>query len=168
MSVILRGGNPWNRLVALLAIGLLVLGGCAPYRAPVAPAPGPAAPSQMQPAVSVVSPGEGASLLAGDIPVTVQVSDFTVVDKQGLAAVAGEGHIHYFLDVSAPTTPGKPAVPESGEWAHVASTSHTFVNVGEGMHTISVELVNNDHTPLTRPVVATVTFTVAAEGGTLY
>ncbi len=99
---------------------------------------------------------------AGSIPVTIQVSKFNVVDKQGLANVDGEGHIHYFLDVNAPTAPGVPAIPASGIWAHVATTAYTFTNVAAGTHTISVELVNNNHTPLVPAVVAKITITVVA------
>ena len=83
-----------------------------------------------------------------------------MVDKLGKANVAGEGHLHYFLDVAAPTTPGKPAIPAAGStWAATNSTVYTFQNVTAGTHTLSVELVNNDHTPLNPAVVQTITFT---------
>jgi hypothetical protein len=42
------------------------------------------------------------------------VSNFNVVDKQGQANVAGEGHLHFYLDVDAPTAPGQPAIPAGG------------------------------------------------------
>ena len=97
---------------------------------------------------------------------TIQATNFNIVDKQGQANVAREGHVHYFLDVDAPTTPGKPAIPPSGVWAHVATTSYTFTNVAPGTHTISVELVNNDHTPLEPPVVKRITVNVSAPSPT--
>ncbi len=123
-----------------------------------APAPTPSA--------VITSPEDGSTIPAGDVTVSIQVSNFNVVDKQGQANASGEGHIHYFLDVDAPTTPGKPAIPASGVWAHVADTTHTFGNVAAGTHTISVELVNNDHTPLTPPVVVKVAVTVEAAATT--
>jgi plastocyanin len=92
----------------------------------------------------------------------VQVTNFNIVDKQGQSNAAGEGHLHFYLDVDAPTTPGQPAIPTSGVWAHVASNSFTFTNVAAGMHNISVELVNNNHTPLDPPVVAMTMINVAA------
>lgn len=101
----------------------------------------------------------------GDLPVSVSVANFTIVDKQGQKALAGEGHIHYFLDVDAPTTPGKPAVAAPGTWVTTASTTYTWHNVGSGTHTLSVELVNNDHTPLDPPVVATMKVVVVPEPG---
>ena len=117
------------------------------------------------PTLTITSPANGASLPAGDITVSIQVNNFNVVDKQGQANVAGEGHIHYFLDVDAPTTPGQPAIPPTGTWAHVATTSYTFTNVAAGAHTISVQLVNNDHTPLVPPVVAKISLTATTAGG---
>ena len=112
------------------------------------------------PAVTIVQPKNGSSQSAGDVTVTVVVSNFNLADKLGQANVAGEGHLHYFLDVAAPTTPGKPAIPPAGStWAATADTTHTFTNVTPGTHTISVELVNNDHTPLNPPVVSTISVT---------
>jgi hypothetical protein len=101
----------------------------------------------------------------GDIPVSVSVANFTIVDKQGQPAAAGEGHLHYYLDVPAPTDQGKPAVAASGTWTTTAATTYTWHNVGSGTHTISVELVNNDHPPLNPPVVATMNVVVVPELG---
>ena len=107
------------------------------------------------PAVTIVQPKNGSSDYSGDVTVTVAASNFNLADKLGQTNVAGEGHLHYFLDVDAPTTPGEPAIPPAGStWAATADTTHTFTNVTPGTHTISVELVNNDHTPLNPPVVS--------------
>ena len=114
------------------------------------------------PTITITSPTGNIVPQIGDVTVSVQVSNFNIVDKQGQANVSYEGHLHYFLDVEAPTTAGQPAIPASGIWAHVATTTYTFDNVTAGTHSISVELVNNDHTPLTPPVVAKVTFTAQA------
>ena len=111
------------------------------------------------PAIKFVEPTNNASLPAGDINVSVEVTNFKLTDKLGQPNVAGEGHIHYFLDVAAPTTPGQPAVTAPGTYAATASTTYTWHNVPAGTHTLSVELVNNDHTPLTPSVVQTITVT---------
>jgi plastocyanin len=115
------------------------------------------------PTLVILSPTDGASLSAGDISINVQTSNFNVVDKQGQANVVGEGHLHYYLDIDAPTAPGQPAIPPSGVWAHVAATNYIFTGVPAGNHFVSVELINNDHTPLNPPIVAKVNFTVAAQ-----
>lgn len=109
------------------------------------------------PSVKIITPANRSTLPVGSVNVSVQVSNFNVVDKQGQAAVLGEGHIHYYLDVVPPTTPGQPAIPPSGSiWTTTANTTYTFTNVPAGTHNISVELVNNDHTPLVPPVVSKV------------
>ena len=118
------------------------------------------------PTLTIVSPANNATVPAGDLAVNIKVGNFNVVDKQGQANVPGEGHVHFYLDVAAPTTPGKPAIPASGVWAHVSGTTHTFTNVTPGTHTITVQLVNNDHTPLIPVITAQVTITVVAPPAT--
>jgi plastocyanin len=114
------------------------------------------------PNLVIATPRDGNTLPAGDIMVTTQVTNFNVVDKQGQANVSREGHLHFYLDVDAPTTQGQPAIPASGVWAHVSATTYTFTNVAAGTHTISVELVNNEHTPLDPAVVQKITINVVA------
>jgi hypothetical protein len=123
------------------------------------------APAQpTAPSIRITQPTDGGTVSAGAMEVNVEVTNFDLVDKLGEANVPGQGHIHYFLDIPAPTTPGKPAIPASGTWAPTASTMYSFEDVSVGTHTVSAELVNNDHTPLNPPVVSEVTFT-ATPGG---
>ena len=119
------------------------------------------------PTISISSPQNGATLPAGNVTVTAQVTNFSVVDKQGQANVAGQGHVHFYLDVTPPTDPAKPAIPTdpNAVWAHVSGTTYTFTNVSAGSHTIAVQLVNNDHTPISPIVTDTVTVTVTAPAG---
>lgn len=139
--------------------------GCASTTAP-APATTTTTPAVVtSPAVSITSPQNGATLSGPSIPVTVTVTNFRVVDKQGQAAAAGEGHVHFYLDVSTvPSDPAKPAIPANAQaaWAHVSGTSYTFTNVSPGMHTVSVQLVNNDHTPVTPVVTQSVMVTTTS------
>jgi len=103
------------------------------------------------PSVSILSPQDSADIPAGDVTITIQANNFNIVEKQGQANVAGEGHVHYYLDLgTVPFTPGKPAIPSDPKvtWAHMAASSYTFRNILPGMHTLSVQLVNNDHTPV--------------------
>jgi glucose/arabinose dehydrogenase/plastocyanin len=119
---------------------------------------------QPSPTITIVSPQSGVTVPAGSVPVTVQVSNFNIVDRQGQASVAGEGHVHFYLDVDTiPQTPGQPAIPSDAQvqWAHVSGTIYTFSNVTPGTHTITVQLVNNDHTPVIPLITATATITVS-------
>ena len=121
--------------------------------------------TQAVPSLKMTAP-VGNSFAIGDVTVSVDVSNFKIVAKQGQVAVKGEGHLHYFMDVPAPTAQGKLAVTQAGTYAHVTSEAYTWHNVGGGSHTFSVELVNNDHTPLNPPVVVTKTILVIPEIGT--
>ncbi len=127
-------------LVLIGGVLFLVIAGCT--SPPVIPA---------VPTVTIMEPANGATLPSGAVAVTIQVQNFSIVDKEGQANVPGEGHVHYYLDVSPiPSDPAKPALPADANavWAHVAASSYTFTNVSPGMHTLSVQLVNNDHTPV--------------------
>jgi plastocyanin len=117
------------------------------------------------PAIQITAPGSGNKFGIGSLTITVQVSNFTLVDQLGKANSPGQGHIHYFMDVDAPTTAGKPAVTAAGTFAATSDTSYTWTNVGGGSHKFSVELVNNDHTPLSPPVVETSSILVIPEIG---
>ena len=121
--------------------------------------------SVTQPTIRITDPTDNAALKQGDITVKVDVANFKLVDpndKANQTNVPGEGHIHYFVDVDAPTTAGQPATVAPGSWAMTADTSYTWSNVTAGEHTFSVELVNNDHTPLSPPQVAKITVNVGA------
>ena len=147
-----------KKIVLVPIIGTLIivsfLAGCASNN-----------PSYQTPTLTITQPKDGATLTTDNVTVIVEVTDFNLVDKLGQSNVAGEGHIHYFLDYSAPTTPNQPAIPPSGisvDWTATPDTSYTFDNVSAGSHTVYVELVNNNHTPLQPPVTANVTFTVTS------
>ena len=78
------------------------------------------------------------------------------------APVMGEGHIHYYLDIDIPTEPGKPAVSAPGTYKPSTETSTVWSNVAPGSHTLGVQLVQGDHTPLVPPVTAKITVNVTA------
>lgn len=112
------------------------------------------------PQAMITAPKEGELLPAGDVNVSVNVEHFNLTNKLGQANVTGEGHIHYYMDVTAPTIKGRPAITASGTYVPIAEKSHTWKNVKPGMHNFSIELVNNDHTPLNPPVTDKVTVMV--------
>lgn len=114
------------------------------------------------PTVRIVKPTGGAALTAGNVEVVIEVTGFSIVNKLGQPAVAGEGHVHYFIDVSPlPTEPGKPAITADERTYHATTgTTYTWTNVALGQHTFAVQLVRNDHTPLEPPVTASVSVPV--------
>ncbi|MEN6517135.1 MAG: DUF4399 domain-containing protein [Methanospirillum sp.] len=120
------------------------------------------------PTIAISSPQNGEAVPAGNVTVTVRVTNFSIVDKQGQASVAGQGHLHFYMDVTPPSDPSKPAIPTdpNAAWAHVSGTTYTFTNVTPGSHTISVQLVNNDHTPISPITTASVTVTVSGPAAT--
>lgn len=152
----------------ILAIAIIIILGtfsCAqPSSTPgSSPSPSPSPTLVSSPSAKIVSPQTGAGVPAGDVEVVVDVTtNFKLVDKLGENPVPGEGHIHYYMDVEVPTTPGQPAVTEQGTYAVGMEESHIWKNIEPGQHTFAIQLVNNDHTPLDPPVFAQVTITVEA------
>ena len=114
------------------------------------------------PQVKIIEPKKDAQIPAGNITVMANVTNFNLVDKLGQANTAGEGHLHYYIDVAVPKTPGKPAVTAIGTFAPTANTTWTWPNVKPGKHNFSVQLANNDHTPVFPLVYNTVNITVTA------
>jgi len=113
--------------------------------------------------VTIVSPEEGASIAAGNVTVTVNLTNFTPVEPTGQPNAPGEGHLHYYLDAPVPTNESAPAIPETGGYVISTNTSYTWENVTPGEHNLSVQLVNNDHTPLIPLAFDTVNVTVTGE-----
>jgi len=154
-------GRKGMKLGGTLFVSLLIMGtmliGCARDATPTQPTAPVATPR-----VSITSPASGASLPEGTVGVSISVNDFTIVSKLGQPNAAGEGHIHYYLDAQPPTTPGQPAVSAPGTYAATPELSHMWQDVAPGSHTLAVQLVNNNHTPLEPPVVAQVTVNVTA------
>ncbi len=105
-------------------------------------------PACAAPTIKILEPTDGSEVPAGNVTVVVEVNDFELVNKLGQDNVEGEGHIHYYLDAAVPTASGEPAITAPGTYMQTVNTSFTWQNVSAGMHNISVQLVNNDHTPL--------------------
>ena len=117
------------------------------------------------PVLDILSPHNGATVPSGDVTVTIRAGNFRIVDKQGQANVPGEGHVHFYMDAgTVPSSPGSPAIPSAPDirWARVAGTEYTFTGVPPGTHTFTVQLVNNDQTPVIPPMYRSVTVTVPA------
>jgi plastocyanin len=110
--------------------------------------------------VTITSPEEGASVAAGNVTVSVNLTNFTLVEPTGQPNAPGEGHLHYYLDAVVPTNASAPAIPETGGYVISTNTSYTWENVTAGAHNLSVQVVNNDHTPIIPLVFDTVNVTV--------
>ncbi len=155
-------GMPRYLVIPLLIALCTIFAGCT-YPPTQTAAPGPSPASGAKP-----SPANGAVLPAGDITVSVSVSNFKLVPKYGQPFVAGEGHLHYYLGVGGPATPGSSGVIAPVNYISTTETSYTWADVPPGIHTFSVELAYNDHSPFIPPVFKTVTVTVLPTTATTF
>jgi hypothetical protein len=149
-------------VLVFLVPALALLAGCTGGGDQAQVQPSPTEGGAM-PAVAIVSPANGAVLPAGDITVTVRVSNFALVANYGQPAASGEGHLHYYRDLPVPLTGEGGAVTQPGQFVPTTATSFTFSRVPPGTHNFSVELATNDHSPFPRPIYSTVTVTVTGQ-----
>jgi len=142
------GTLTWSAIgVALLLIGalagfVLLTGSSAP-----------------KPTLQILTPSDGATVSGGEVLVVVQVKK-APLGSAGTPRSDRSYDLIYYRDVVPPTAAGKPAVTTAGSCVKSTSTSNVWKLSGSGRHTLSVQLVNSDGTPLRSPVVGTVTVNV--------
>ncbi len=164
-----------NRIAGPLVLSLILIsvlaGGCttgSPGTVTTGPggdlhqSPPEVYPTSNPPSVYITYPDFDGGVEAGNVTVTVLVRNFSVVNRTGGQNVPGEGHLVCFKDVIPPTTPGLTVKTEPGTFQVSSQTWCTWHNVSQGTHTFTVELVNNDNTPLIPPVLDAVDVTAVS------
>jgi len=102
------------------------------------------------PTLKIITPQEGQTIYGDKLPTLLTVENFSLVDYQTYKnRLSGQGHIHLWLDDSAPTK-------ESA--VKIFSEDFTYSDVLYGNHTLVAELVANDHNSLNPKVTTTVNF----------
>ncbi len=81
-------------------------------------------------------------------------------DAIGKENVAGQGHYIYYMDVEPPGAAGQQATTAPGTFQATTDGFHLWKNLSPGKHIFSVQLVNNDNTPLVPPVISRITVTL--------
>ena len=150
-------------LVATRAFGIamllsLVVTACAAPTA--APTPKPLA------VITITAPKAGATVPVGDVTVTFEVTDVTLVPASS-AQKPEDYHVHVTLDVDPSTwvgtgvaVPAASANPNPARIIHTAAKTVTFTNVTAGEHTATVWLSLASHVSVTPSVSATLKFVV--------
>ena len=130
------------KVMPLIILGLILpaLVSCRPE--PVAPQEG---------RILILEPSADSTVTSPNITVRTYVEFFNLVDKTGQANVPGEGHIIFYLDVTPPLKKGESALTADGTYFITKDTVHVWEKVPAGAHTFTVQLVNNDNTPLEPP-----------------
>ena len=111
-------------------------------------------PALRRPSIDIVGAAEGEAVTGDTVTLSVAVKGFKLVDQRVRppfpSPVAGQGHVHYYLDTKRlPTTHSPPA---TGVYRSTSQTSYTWTRVAAGRHSFAVQLVGRDHAPL-RPAV---------------
>jgi hypothetical protein len=111
-------------------------------------------PSFVTPGVSRAAPVQ--------VEVTCKVSHFNLNDDHiHHMNQMGEGHFIYYLDVPPLSLDGMPSTVGPGMMSYVTTNDfQTWPEVNAGEHTFTIQMVNNDDTPLNPPVSAVCIVTV--------
>jgi hypothetical protein len=119
----------------------------------------PLAPEQ--PVATLLSPVNGDTIPGGDVQVRIYLQNFTMIPAgSGAPNAANEGHAIYYLDAVPLLVPGEPATTANGSFIESTDTAYVWSGVAPGQHTFSVQLVNNDSSPLFGPMTVRATVTV--------
>ncbi len=103
-------------------------------------------PAVGTPTITIVSPKPGPTI-AHDVYFAVEVTNFTLVDSYGQPNAPNEGHIQLFLNGVLNQE------PRAYDLAFI-------VDMPDGNSTVTARLVNNDNTPLSPDVSASVTIRI--------
>jgi hypothetical protein len=150
-------------VLLVLVSALAIFAGCTGFGREQAAAQTTPAPGGALYGITITSPADAAVLPAGDITVTVRVTNFTLVPEYGRSYVPGEGHLHYSMGVGVPERPASSSSVAPISYAATTATSYTWPDVPAGTYTFTVELANNDHSPFPRPLSSSVTVKVTGE-----
>jgi len=104
-------------------------------------------PATGAPSLSIVSPREGA-LLGTDSTVSFRVTNFVLVPAGGPAGVPNEGRIRVRLD--------------GANYSELTDDAPLHLNLKDGPHTLTLELIDNGGQSLTPDVAASLHITVRA------
>lgn len=97
-----------------------------------------------------ITPSEGQVIYGNKVPVLVAAENFEIVDyKENTLIQPGKGHVHIWLDEQNPTVDNS---------VQLTTEIFTYSDVAYGEHTLTAELVNNNHTPLVPRVTKKVKF----------
>src|SRR3989337_2109555 len=105
------------------------------------------------PTLDVLAPSERQTIYGDKVPILLDAQNFEIVDfANNTKAVAGQGHVHLWLDYEKMT-------PQSA--AKSIEDTFTFSNVPAGDHKLKVELVANDHSSQKPPIAQEISFKTA-------
>lgn len=118
--------------------------------------------SDEPPEIQIITPLDGSQLQPDHILIALKINNFTISKKSmGEINHEGQGHLIYYLDENPPVNQGQWATTDTSITS--LNVYHLWKDVKEGRHVLSVQLVNNDDTPLSVPVIATISIDVKVD-----
>ena len=108
------------------------------------------------PILSLIQPQNNATIFGSTLTVELVVDNIVLVNPdKNTVKKQGEGHIHLWLDKT-------PLTPETAIH-HWSVTPYIFTQVSPGIHTLVVEIANNDNTSFSPQVMQIIQFNTIGE-----
>lgn len=102
------------------------------------------------PTLETITPSQDQTIYGNKIPILFNIENFEIVDFDvNKVPIAGQGHIHLWLDDENPTTDSATMIKED---------NFTYSDVPFGNHTLVAELLSNNHKSLYPPQKVTINF----------
>ena len=102
--------------------------------------------SKGEPSIRFVYPDQGVRVPETNVPVQVAISNFNLV-RANQAARAGEGHVHFFIDVPASSIADGAMIPldKPKLYVHAGASPLTTrtLTLAPGLHTIMAVIARN-------------------------
>jgi len=147
-------------IASTVAVLTVLLTACA------APAASPSPTAKPLSTITITAPKAGATVPTGDVVVTYDVTDVTLVPAAS-ALKPEDYHLHAAMDMDTSVWIGTGVAvlsgsqnPSPSRLMHTAAKTVTFPAVAAGEHTVTVWLSLASHVSVRPPVSATVKFTV--------
>jgi hypothetical protein len=122
------------------------------------------AASPAKPTMAITGISDGATVKGPKVKVEVAVTNWKLTPA-GSALAAGEGHLHFFVDVPASSIASGQAIPATDAnpaYVHAGKDplSYREIQLAPGKHTVTVVMGNSSHQALSDLAPQTVTFNV--------
>ena len=136
-----------HAILAIAILSVLFIAGCASQQTSIADYNNSYKPPEGAPSLTILRPSNGDTISGSIISIKVNVTSFQLVDVvANRTNVENQGHLAYVLD-------GTREIKS-------VYKDYSMANVAGGTHTLTVELRNNDNTPIYPAVRKSVTVNV--------
>ena len=163
---------PVSRLLFSLFASVIIIAFIAAFPGGSAASPAEPPGTTGVPAITSAAPIEAPAVVSvplggtSDVEVTIATRNFLFAEDNEATPVKNQGRVIYYMDIIPPTGLEGQEFRDKSTSGMIAESSFTWTDVSPGRYFFSVQLVNNDGTPLAPSEIVSADFEVPASFGT--